>query len=104
MGRSGLLVPIHPSKRVRDEIDESAWKAFTYKGKVWGYPLAMSVGLVVNRDLVKTVPTTFDEVMALDKELAKRAKKPFCGTTTNPSSPAHAGRSGWTVVRPQQQG
>ena len=74
--RSGLLVPIHPSKRVRDEIDESAWKAFTYKGKVWGYPLAIeAVGLVINRDLVKTVPTTFDEVMALDKELVKQGKK-----------------------------
>lgn len=74
--RSGLLVPIHPPKRVRDEIDESAWKAFTYKGKVWGYPLAIeAVGLVVNRDLVKTVPTTFDEVMALDKELVKQGKK-----------------------------
>ena len=74
--RSGLLVPIHPPKRVRDAIDDSAWKAFTYKGKVWGYPLAIeAVGLVVNRDLVKTVPTTFDEVMALDKELAKKGKK-----------------------------
>lgn len=74
--RSGLLVPIHPPKRVRDAIDESAWKAFTYKGKVWGYPLAIeAVGLVVNRDLVKTVPTTFDEVMALDKELVKKGKK-----------------------------
>jgi len=74
--RSGLLVPIHPPKRVRDAIDDAAWKAFTYKGKVWGYPLAIeAVGLVVNRDLVKTVPTTFDEVMALDKELAKKGKK-----------------------------
>jgi maltose/maltodextrin transport system substrate-binding protein len=74
--RSGLLVPIHPPKRVRDEIDESAWKAFTYKGKVWGYPLSIeAVGLIVNRDLVKTVPTTFDEVIALDKELMKQGKK-----------------------------
>lgn len=74
--RSGLLVPVHPPKRVRDEIDESAWKAFTYKGKIWGYPLSIeAVGLVVNRDLVKTVPTTFDEVVALDKELMKQGKK-----------------------------
>ena len=74
--RSGLLVPVHPPKRVRDAIDESAWKAFTYKGKVWGYPLSIeAVGLVVNRDLVKTVPTTFDEVIALDKELMKQGKK-----------------------------
>ena len=74
--RSGLVVPIHPPKRVREAIDESAWKAFTYKGKVWGYPLAIeAVGLIVNRDLVKTVPTTFDEVMALDKQLVKQGKK-----------------------------
>ena len=74
--RSGLLVPVHPPKRVRDAIDESAWKAFTYKGKVWGYPLAIeAVGLVYNRDLVKTPPATFDEVIALDKELSKQGKK-----------------------------
>ncbi len=74
--RSGLLVPVHPPKRVRDAIDDSAWKAFTYKGKVWGYPLAIeAVGLVYNRDLVKTPPATFDEVIALDKELSKQGKK-----------------------------
>lgn len=74
--RSGLIVPIHAPKRVRDAVDESAWQAFTYKGKVWGYPLAIeAVGLIVNRDLVKTVPTTFNEVMALDKELSKQGKK-----------------------------
>lgn len=74
--RSGLLVPVHPPKRIRDAIDESAWKAFTYKGKVWGYPLSIeAVGLVVNRDLVKTPPVTFDEVIALDKELMKQGKK-----------------------------
>ncbi len=74
--RSGLLSPVHPPKRIRDAIDESAWKAFTYKSKVWGYPLAIeAVGLVVNRDLVKTIPTTFDEVIALDKELMKQGKK-----------------------------
>lgn len=74
--RSGLLASIHPPKRVRDAIDESAWKAFTYKGRVWGYPLAIeAVGLVANRDLVKTVPTTFDEVMALDKQLVKKGKR-----------------------------
>ncbi len=74
--RSGLLVPVHPPKKVRDAIDDSAWKAFTYKGKIWGYPLSIeAVGLVYNRDLVKTPPATFDEVIALDKELVKRGKK-----------------------------
>ena len=57
--KSGLIVPIKPTKKIRDEIDESAWKAFTYQGKVWGYPLAIeAVGLIYNRALVKTPPAT----------------------------------------------
>ncbi len=74
--KAGLIVPIKPTKKIRDEIDESAWKAFTYQGKVWGYPLAIeAVGLIYNRALVKTPPATFDEVIALDKQLAPQGKK-----------------------------
>ena len=68
--RSGLIVPIQPPPRVRDDIDASAWQAFTYKGQLWGYPLAIeSIGLIYNRALVPTPPATFDEVIALDKRL-----------------------------------
>ena len=74
--KSGLIVPVKPTKKLRDEIDDSAWEAFTYKGRVWGYPLAIeAVGLIYNRALVKTPPATFDEVIALDKSLAKQGKK-----------------------------
>jgi maltose/maltodextrin transport system substrate-binding protein len=68
--RSGLIVPIKPPPRVRGEIEASAWQAFTYKGQVWGYPLAIeAIGLIYNRALVPTPPATFDEVIALDKQL-----------------------------------
>jgi maltose/maltodextrin transport system substrate-binding protein len=68
--RSGLIVPIKPPPRVRDEIEASAWQAFTYKGQVWGYPLSIeAIGLIYNRALVPTPPATFDEVIALDKKL-----------------------------------
>jgi maltose/maltodextrin transport system substrate-binding protein len=68
--RSGLIVPIQPPPRVRDRIEASAWQAFTYKGQVWGYPLAIeAIGLIVNKALVPTPPATFDEVIALDKKL-----------------------------------
>ncbi len=74
--KSGLIVPIKPPKKIRDEIDESAWKAFTYRSNVWGYPLAIeAVGLIYNRALVKTPPATFDEVIALDQQLAAQGKK-----------------------------
>jgi maltose/maltodextrin transport system substrate-binding protein len=74
--KSGLIVPVKPPKKVHDEIEDSAWQAFTYQGRVWGYPLAIeAVGLIYNRALVKTPPSTFDEVIALDKVLAPQGKK-----------------------------
>ncbi len=55
--KSGLIVPINPSKRVRDEVEETAWKAFAYQGKTWGYPISVeAIGLIYNKALVKTPP------------------------------------------------
>jgi maltose/maltodextrin transport system substrate-binding protein len=74
--KSGLIVPVTPPRRVREAIDESAWKAFTYRGKVWGYPLSIeAIGLVVNKALVKTPPATFDEVIAIDQQLKAQGRK-----------------------------
>ncbi len=71
--KSGLIVPVHPPRRVREAIDDSAWKAFGYQGKTWGYPLAIeAVGLIVNRALVPQPPATFEEIFALDKQLQAR--------------------------------
>ena len=73
--KSGLLTPLRAPKRVRDEIDEGAWSAFTYRGQVWGYPLAIeSVGLIYNKALVSTPPASFDEVIELDKRLKPQGK------------------------------
>jgi maltose/maltodextrin transport system substrate-binding protein len=74
--KAGLIVPVHPSRRVRDEIDDAAWKAFTYRGQVWAYPLSIeAVGLIYNKALVKTPPATFDEVIALDRQLQAQGKR-----------------------------
>lgn len=74
--KAGLIVPVRPPRRVRDEIEESAWKAFTYKGQVWAYPLAIeAIGLIYNKALVGTPPASFEEVIALDKKLAAQGKK-----------------------------
>lgn len=74
--KSGLIVPVTPSRKIRDGIDEAAWKAFQYQGKTWGYPLAIeAIGLIYNKALVKTPPTNFAEVIALDKKLAESGKK-----------------------------
>ena len=74
--RSGLIVPIKPSARLRDEIQDAAWQAFTFDGKTWGYPLAIEAnGLIYNKALVKVPPATFAEVMALDRRLAPLGKR-----------------------------
>ena len=74
--RSGLIVPVHPRAKLRDSIDASAWSAFQYKGKTWGYPISIeAIGLIYNKALVPTPPKTFEEVIALDKQLALRGKK-----------------------------
>jgi maltose/maltodextrin transport system substrate-binding protein len=74
--KSGLIVPISPGKKLRDEVEESAWKAFGYQGKTWGYPISVeAIGLIYNKALVKTPPKSFDDVIKLDKELSAKGKK-----------------------------
>jgi maltose/maltodextrin transport system substrate-binding protein len=74
--KAGLIVPVRPGKRLTQEVEASAWSAFNYRGRTWGYPIAIeAVGLIYNKALVKTPPATFDEVMALDQRLALQGKK-----------------------------
>ncbi len=74
--QSGLIVPINPRQSLVDTIDEAAWRAVTYRGKRWSYPLSIeAIGLMVNKKLVAKPPATFDEVMALDRLLAPQGKK-----------------------------
>ena len=74
--KSGLIVPVRPGKKLRGQIDESAWKAFQYQGKSWGYPISIeAIGLIYNKALVATPPTSFEEVIKLDRALAAMGKK-----------------------------
>ena len=73
--KSGLLTPVRAPRRIRDEIEDNAWAAFTYRGQVWGYPLAIeAVGLIYNKALVPVPPASFDEVIALDKRLKPQGR------------------------------
>jgi maltose/maltodextrin transport system substrate-binding protein len=73
--KSGLIVPVRPSARVRGEIEDSAWQAFTYAGKTWGYPLSIeAIGLIYNKALVPVPPTSFEEVIRLDRQLAQQGR------------------------------
>ena len=73
--KSGLLTALRPSKKLYAESEDWAWKAFAYKGRLWGYPIAIeTTGLIYNKALVPKPPTTFDEVIALDKQLQAQGK------------------------------
>ena len=74
--KSGLLSAVSPSRRVRETIEDTAWKAFTYQGKTWGYPIAIEAnGLIYNKALVTTPPATFEDVVRLDNALMAKGKK-----------------------------
>jgi len=103
--KSGLVVPVRPSQRIRDEIDDGAWGAFTYRGQVWGYPLAIeAIGLIYNRKLVPVPPASFEEVIALDRQLAPQGRKAILWAYNNSffSWPLLAGPGGFVFGRDAQ--
>jgi len=74
--KSGLIVPVKPRQALQDQIEESAWDAFRYQGRTWGYPLSIeAIGLIWNKAMLKEAPRTWDEVVAIDKDLAAHGKK-----------------------------
>ena len=103
--KSGLVVPIRPARNIREQIDESAWKAFTYHGQVWGYPLAIeAIGLIYNKAMVATPPSSFDEVIELDRKLATQGKHAILWAYNNSffSWPLLAGPGGFIFEQNNQ--
>jgi maltose/maltodextrin transport system substrate-binding protein len=81
---SGLLRAVTPSRRVQDDIDPLAWKGFTYRGRVWGYPYAIEAStLIYNKALVPVPPKSFDDVFAIEKQLAKQGRHAILWDYTN---------------------
>ena len=63
----GLISPVTPSAEVTEGILPTAWDAVTFDNQVWGYPVGVeSIGLVYNKALVETPPTTFEEIADLE--------------------------------------
>jgi arabinogalactan oligomer / maltooligosaccharide transport system substrate-binding protein len=67
---SGLVAPIDLGDKAADFVP-SALDAFTYTdGKLYGVPYATeNIGLFYNTDLVQTIPTTWDELLQMGKDL-----------------------------------
>lgn len=73
--KAGLLTPLRPSARLKAEVEDQAWTAMSYHGRIWGYPLAIeTTGLIYNKALVPNPPATWDELVVLDRRLAEHGK------------------------------
>jgi len=93
----GLLHAVNPSRALLDDIDPLAWRGFTHRGRLWGYPYAVEgITLIHNKALVPVAPSSFDEVFALDARLSRQGRKAILWDYTNcyftwPLLAAHGG-------------
>jgi maltose/maltodextrin transport system substrate-binding protein len=72
---AGLIEPVNPAPKFVAGFDKVGWDAFTFDKKIWGYPLAIeAIGLIYNKALVAKPPASFEEILPLDKKLAKDGK------------------------------
>jgi maltose/maltodextrin transport system substrate-binding protein len=81
---AGLIQAVTPSRALMEDIDPLAWRGFTWRGRLWGYPYAIeAITLVYNKALVATPPKSFDEVFALDAQLQKSGRRAILWDYTN---------------------
>lgn len=92
---SGLVAPIDLGPKAADFVP-STLQAFTYTdGKLYGVPYATeNLGLFYNTDLVTKVPTTWDELLQIGKDLQAAGKVDFA--TAISAGPLYNALPVWT--------
>jgi maltose/maltodextrin transport system substrate-binding protein len=72
---AGLIEPITPNAKFKSQFQNDGWDAFTFGGRLWGYPISMeAIGLIYNKKLAAKPPKSFEDILVLDKKLAKEGK------------------------------
>ncbi len=80
----GLITPVEYPAEVLDQFTQVAVDALYYDGKLWGLPYAYnSVALMYNKDLLPEVPATFEELIAISKEMRKNGQYGLLWDITN---------------------
>ena len=77
---NGLLMPVDPSPAFRANVFPKAWEAFTHRGRLWGFPIAMeATTLIYNRDLISPdqIPADLDGIRALAPALREKGAAPI---------------------------
>lgn len=82
---AGLVREVTPEVSFKAKFEPYSWDATSYKGKTYGYPIAAeSVSLIYNKDLVQEPLKNWEDIFALDKELAKKGKKAIAWAVKTP--------------------
>lgn len=80
----GLIHAVTPHQALVDDVDPLAWRGFSSRGRIWGYPYALeAITLIYNKALVSTPPKTWDEVLTLDDKLKAQGKHAILWDYTN---------------------
>jgi len=98
----GLLHAVNPGRALREDIDPLGWQGFSWRSRLWGYPLALeAITLIYNKALVAQAPHSFDEVIALDARLQPQGKRAILWDYTNNyfSWPLLAANGGYAFKR-----
>jgi maltose-binding protein MalE len=67
---NGLLAPVELPEEVAANIDPVALRAFTYDGQLVGMPyLTEAIGVYYNSEMIETLPTSWEEMIALAEQL-----------------------------------
>ena len=77
---TGLLLPVDPDPAFTNRIFPKALAAFTHRGRLWGYPLAMeSTGLIYNKALISEdeIPANLADCARLAPPLKARGASPI---------------------------
>ena len=77
---TGLLLPVDPDPAFAPRIFPKAWEAFTHRGRLWGYPIAMeSTGLLYNKALISEadIPANLADCAQLAPRLRAQGASPL---------------------------
>lgn len=80
----GLIHSVSPNRAMLQDIDPLAWRGYTHKGRLWGYPMSLeAITLIYNKALVQRPPQTWDEVFEIDRRLRPQGKRAILWDYTN---------------------
>lgn len=78
LANSGLIEPIVMNPKLREKLVAQAVEAFSYEGNLYGYPYALeSLALMTNRKLLPNVPTSFEALASLSKEIRSQNSQQY---------------------------